>query len=308
MRIGLAVPQTGLLADPTAVRAVAVAAEKAGYHGLWVSDGVLAPLNPADPWPGNPGGERPPELHGTLDPFGTLAVAAACTEGIGLGTGVLVAPWYPPVLLARALTSLDRISAGRLTVGVGTGWSRDEYAAVGASFAGREEAAEECLDVLDAIWRSEVVAFEGTRTRIVPSEIRPKPIQTPPRVLIAAYTLDELDRVARRADGWIPTGLPPSTLGPMWANVRSSAEDRGRDPNSLHLVVRADIRLTRVPLGSDRPPYWGTPGQIVGDLDATREAGADEGVLQLAQSARSADELLEVAADLRERLGEASAA
>lgn len=301
MKFGLALPQNGPLADPTAVRTVAVAAEEAGYEGLWVLDRLLAPLDPADPYPASADGLLPREMHVTLDPLGVLTLAAACTQRIGLGTNVLVAPWYPPVLLARSLTTLDRISGGRLTVGLGVGWSRDEYAAVGVPFERRGALLEETLDVFDAVWQREVVAYEGRRTRIVASTILPKPVQRPrPRVLLAAYSRNALERTARRADGWLPY-LPPRDLAPMWAGLRETAERLGRDTQTLDLVVRAPARVTAQPLGTDRPAYCGSAAEVAADLAAVREAGAHELILELMGSARTAEEWLALAADLRER-------
>src|SRR5438270_447593 len=130
MRIGIAIPQIGALADPDAARSVAIAAERAGYASLWALDRLLAPTHPRTTYPASPDGRLPPEQSAVLDPLGILTLAAAVTTTIRIGTNVLVGPWYASALLARSLTTLDRISAGRLTVGLGLGWSADEYAAV----------------------------------------------------------------------------------------------------------------------------------------------------------------------------------
>ncbi len=131
MRIGLAIPQVGSLADADTVRTVASAAEQAGYSSLWAMDRILAPLDPRTPYPATPDGVLPSEQATCLDPIGVLTLAAAVTDEIRIGTSVLVGPFYPPVLLARSLATLDQISGGRLTAGLGLGWSRDEYDAVG---------------------------------------------------------------------------------------------------------------------------------------------------------------------------------
>src|SRR4051794_40549133 len=101
MRIGLAIPQIGALADPTITRQVAVAAEQAGYSSLWALDRLLAPLNPSTPYPASPDGVLPDEQSRVLDPLGVLTLAAAVTTTIRIGTSVLVGPWYPPTILAR---------------------------------------------------------------------------------------------------------------------------------------------------------------------------------------------------------------
>src|SRR5512143_2952074 len=130
MDIGLALPQIGTLATSENLRAAAVAAERAGYSSVWVFDRILGAHDPRSDYPASPDGRMPEELATVLDPIATLALAAAVTERVRLGTSVLVAPWYPPILLARMLTTLDVLSDGRLMAGLGLGWSVDEYESV----------------------------------------------------------------------------------------------------------------------------------------------------------------------------------
>jgi probable F420-dependent oxidoreductase len=259
-------------------------------------DRVLAPVSPQTPYPGTPDGSLPAEQATCTDPIGVLGLAAAVTDRIRIGTSVLVGPFYPPVLLARALATLDQISAGRLTVGLGLGWSRDEYEAVGVPQCDLGDRADELLDVLDAAWTTDVVRYDGPRVRIAPSVIGLKPHQRPrPPIVLAAYTPAGLDRVARRADGWTPAGMPTSAVAPMWAAIRDLAAGHGRDPDELALIARANVVLSDAPAGDDRPSYCGSIEQVAEDLDATRAAGAHELILDLHPDATNADELLELA-------------
>jgi probable F420-dependent oxidoreductase len=297
MRIGLALPQAGALADPAAARAVAVAAERAGYDSLWAMDRLLAPLTPRTPYPASPDGVLPNEQDTVLDPIGVLTLAAAVTDRIRIGTNVLVGPWYPPVVLARSLATLDQISRGRLTVGLGLGWSQDEYEAVGVPQRDLASRSEELLDVLDAAWGEQTVEYRGERVRIAPSTIGLKPLQRPrPPILLAAYTPAGLDRIARRADGWTPAGLPVEAIAPMWSALCDMAVGRGREADEL--AVRANVKLTDRPLDSNRPSYCGSCEQVADDLAATRAAGADEVILDLHSDARTATELLDLASEL----------
>ena len=294
-RFGLALPQIGELAGPSAIIDVAKAADARGYASVWALDRLLSPTEPRTPYPASPDGELPEEQRIALDPIGTLTLAAAVTERVRLGTSVLVAPWYAPAVLARSLTTLDHISAGRLTVGLGLGWSVDEYEAVGVPQRRLGNHSEEILDVLDAIWLNDIVSHSGERYNIAPSAVFPKPVQNPrPPVLLAAYTPAGFDRIARRADGWTPAGLPVAAIAPMWSTIRDLAAGYGRDADELQLIVRANVKIFDRALGDDRPSYWGSIEQITHDIEATRSTGADEILIDVLANARSAAELIDL--------------
>jgi probable F420-dependent oxidoreductase len=300
------------LADPAAVKAAATAAEVAGYSTLWVLDRLPAPINPRNGYGGIKGVPLPEDQARALDPLAVLATAAAVTSRVRIGTSVLIAPWYPPVVLARALTSLDILSDGRLTVGLGIGWSVDEYEAAGADFHRRGQDLDEVLDVLEAHWVDGPITYDGRRARIAPSKNLLRPVQVRPPVLLAAYTPAALDRVARRADGWVPAGFPVDAIGPTWDRVRDAACGYGRDADSMELVVRANIYVSARPVTgfyvSDRPvtgqraSYTGSVDQIVDDVAATRDVGADEIILHL-HGDPSLNEALDVYAHITQAVG-----
>jgi probable F420-dependent oxidoreductase len=254
MKIGIGAPQLGRFADSAVTRDVAVAAEQAGIASLWAIDRLLVPSEPRSPYPGTPDGSLPASQHHVLDPLVTLTVAATVTDRIRLGTDVLVAPWYPPALLARSLATLDRVSAGRLTVGLGVGWSIDEYEAVGAPMRHRGARLEEILETMSMLWRGST-DIETTRERIQSATLAVHPAQRPgPPVLLGTYTPIGLERVARRADGWLPGDLPFEAMTEMWTSVLTTAERYGRDTSAMRLVLRAAPSFHDVALPSDRAP------------------------------------------------------
>lgn len=273
MRLGVSLAQSGRLADPATIRSAATGAERVGYSSLWVGDRL-----PVRPGAGTSPTDRP-DLATVLDPITVLSFAAACTTRVRLGTSVLVAPWYRPALLARSLTSVDVLSDGRLTVGLGLGATLDDFAAVGIPQDELGRRLDDALDVLDVTWA-------GATRR--------------PPVLLAASTADGLDRVARRADGWNPSGLPIDLLAPMWAQVRDLAAGHGRDPDGLQLVVRATLDVRDRPVDGDRAPYSGTIEQVAADLADTRRAGAHEVILGV-----DCDDCLDEALDVYARVAEA---
>ncbi|BCJ48530.1 LLM class F420-dependent oxidoreductase [Actinoplanes sp. NBRC 14428] len=292
MRIGLNLPHYGSLTSPEAVSGVSRAAEDLGFDSLWTGDRILAPLRPTDRYPGGDG-VMPAEMATYLDPLTALAFAAAGTSRIRLGTSTLNAPWYPPVLLARTLTTLDVLSRGRLDVGLGLGWQRDEYAAVGVPWSERGARLDETLDVLEKIWGQEVVAHEGAAFRVPESRILPKPAQRPrPPILLAGLTPRAMSRIARRADGWLAVGLPLPYLRALRQQARTEAEAAGRDPGALRVVQRLNPRLSGSPADPARVPATGTLRQIA---DYAKAAAADEVFVDLSLTVSSEAEMLDVA-------------
>ncbi len=274
MRLGVSLAQAGRLADPASVRSAATAAEQMGYASVWVSD-CLAPVASAPASDRRCTGSPADEVATTLDPLSVLTYAAAVTTRVRLGTSVLVAPWYRPNLLARTLRSLDLLSDGRLTVGLGLGWPLDEYAALGVPENELGRRLDDALDLLDALATRPSLPVDGGASPIAPAATsRPRP-----PVLLAAYTPAGLDRVARRADGWNPSGLPVEHLAPLWSQVRDLAATHGREPDALELVVRADISISEQPIDGERTSYAGTVEQVAADIADTRRAGAHEVIL-----------------------------
>lgn len=296
MKIGLSLAQLGPFADRSSIEAVATGAEQRGYDSLWVIDRLLDPVAPRSPYPGTPDGSLPPEQRIALDPLVTLAAAATITSDIRLGTSVLVAPWYRPVLLARSLASLDVISRGRLDIGLGLGWSADEYAAAGVPQRNVAARQDELLDVLDAVWTNELAEIITAHVQLAPSRIQPTPVQRPrPPILLAAYTPSGLERAGRRADGWMPAGLSIDVTAAMWSVVTHAAADAGRDASELSLVVRANVRHTAKALSHDRPAFHGSVEQIADDLRAASEIGAHEVIVDLQGTTCSISEHLDLA-------------
>ncbi|WP_410668878.1 TIGR03619 family F420-dependent LLM class oxidoreductase [Amycolatopsis sp. cmx-4-68] len=293
MRLGLALPQYGNLADPAAVTRFAAAAEELGFGSLWVGDRILAPLEPSDLYPGGGTPEQPypKEFETFADPFTTLAAAAAVTRTARLGMSALTGPVYSPVLLARALTSLDLASAGRLDVGFGLGWLREEYSATGVPWAGRGNRLEEVLDALEALWTGDPAAHEGPQWRIAPSTIGLRPAQEPrPPVLLGGFSPPALARVGRRADGWLAGWMPVEYLNGLWSVALEAAEKAGRDPGELRRVLRINPREGT---GVD------TAADVVACLDVAREEGITEVLVDLHYVAKDVDHALELAAELR---------
>jgi probable F420-dependent oxidoreductase len=294
MRFGFALPQVGSAVGPEALVAVAKRAEDLGFDSLWVLDRILWPVNSQAPYPIGDG-SLPVQYKSVLDPLETLTFAAAHTRRVALGTSVLNLPWYNPVLLARRLTTLDVLSAGRLRAGFGIGWSPDEYEAAGVAWQERGKRADELLQVLKKIWTTDPVEFQGKYYRIAKSIIGPKPVQKPhPPIYMAAYTPSAMKRVATEANGWFPVGIPLSGVGPMFEGIKGMSKEAGRDPDALELIIRANVEIHDAPLRKDRVDFAGTLEQIAVDVKTTQKLGAAEIVLdvQFSPGVESANDIV----------------
>src|SRR4029077_15853843 len=240
-------------------------------------------------------GSLPVKYKSVLDPLETLTFVAAHTRRIALATGVLNLPWYNPVLLARRLKTLDVLSAGRLRVGFGIGWSPDEYEAAGVTWEERGKRADESIKALKKIWTTDPVEFKGKYYRIPKSVIGPKPVQKPhPPIYMAAYTPSAMKRVATEANGWFPVGIPLSGVGSIFDEIKSMTKNAGRDPSTFELILGAGVEIHNARIENDRADFTGTLEQIAGDVATARKLGAAEIVInaQFSPSVETAKDLV----------------
>jgi probable F420-dependent oxidoreductase len=202
---------------------------------------------------------------------------AAATTTIRLGTSVLIMPFYSPVVLAKQLATLDVLSRGRLNVGLGIGWSEDEYEAVGMPFKQRGRRGDEFLRCLDTIWTNDVVAFEGEFYRVPRCRVEPKPVQKPrPPITIGGYGSKVVRRAVELGDGFSGGNMPLTAVEPLVREVRDAASALGKDPNLLHIVCRGNYRVYDTPQGMDRRPLWGSLDEIREDIRRYADAGLTE--------------------------------
>ncbi len=296
MRLGLALPQLGHFADPSLVGTVAAEAERMGYESLWVGERLHAPLDPLTPYPG--GGPMPALFRASIDPVLALTLAVSHTSRALLGSSTLNAPLYPPVQLARSFAGLDQLSGGRLLVGLGLGWCRDEYDAVGVPWHERGARLEETLDVLETLWSQDPVKFEGRFWTVSPGTFQPKPTQQPPPIYLGGASPAAFRRIGRRADGWLGVPLPTDMLGAVLGNIRDEARAAGRNPESVYSAVRVNAELLDTS-GSGGAPHQGTVHEVAGYLRELSELGVQDAFVDLQFTTSTVDELLAAADRLR---------
>ncbi len=314
MKLGLRLPQRlGVDLQHDVVEA-ARTAEAAGYASLWTYEQLLFPETPVEPY-APPDVPWPESGRQTADPLAVLTAAAVVTDEVRIGTAVLIAALHTPVQLAKALATVDQISGGRVVAGMGAGWSTDVLRATGATRADRGRFLDETLDVFDAVWGPDPVTFRSPRVVIDKASVLPKPASKIPVMLAGgasnlgrSSSSTAMERVAKRADGWLPLLTTPGPAGAAelranWDRIREMASEYGRDTSRMEMVVVGNVTFTDRPAGHDRSAFVGTLDQILDDIHTAAEAGADELIvdLNLQDWFTNTRQMLDAAVEIRER-------
>ncbi|GAQ67570.1 LLM class F420-dependent oxidoreductase [Streptomyces scabiei] len=262
MRISVTIFLTDETITPTRL---ARELEQRGFAGLYLPEHTHIPVERTTPYPA--GGDLPREYGRTLDPFVALGQAAAVTERLGLGTGITLVAQHDPIDLAKQIATVDHLSGGRLTLGLGYGWNVEEAADHGVTWRTRRELVRDRMALMRALWADEPTAYEGEFGSVRASSAYPKPVQKArgpvvgPRTLIGGAAGPKLfAHIAEYADGWLPIG--GRGLGEALPVLRTAWADAGRDPAGLQVV-----------------PYAVQPS--AGKLAYYAELGIEEAVVQL---------------------------
>jgi probable F420-dependent oxidoreductase len=241
MKVGIRLPIMGALATPAALAAVAERGEALGYDSLWVTEHFALP-------------ERVATLYGYgasgtpvwtadsphLEVLTTLAWIAARTTRVRVGTSVLVLPYRNPIVLAKAIVTLDRLSGGRAVLGVGAGWLREEFDTLGVPFEERGARTREYLEALRALWSQARPTYAGRHVRLDGGfGFEPKPAQRPwPPIWIGGESRAALERVVDLGDAWHPAGLTLDALAEKLGQLRELCRERGRAYEEIEIAVR----------------------------------------------------------------------
>jgi len=313
VRFGFSLQGRGVLAEREAITTLARRAEALGYDSIWVTDRMLIPVQSRSAYPYSPTGAFPlgPD-EPWLEPLTAVTYLATITERINVGTSVLVIPYRNPIFTAKALATADYLSGGRVILGAGVGWWREEFAALGVPFEDRAPRTVEYLRIMKEIWTKPRVVFDGRFARIAEAGgVRPHPARQPHiPIWIGGHSEAALRRTVEVGDGWHPLGLrPPVSLHPpeMAAKVRrlrDLAVAAGRDPVTITISFKGPLRLEAT-AESPRPLLSGSASQVVEDLQAYVAAGVQHFVLDFSVPTVPAmlDVLERFAADVRPRVG-----
>ncbi|MDR6974772.1 putative F420-dependent oxidoreductase [Streptomyces sp. 3330] len=239
MRIAVTIFLTDETITPTRL---ARELEQRGFAGLYLPEHTHIPVERTSPYPA--GGDLPREYGRTLDPFVALGQAAAVTRTLGLGTGITLVAQHDPIDLAKQVATVDHLSGGRLTLGLGYGWNVEEAADHGVEWRTRRELVRDRMRLMQALWAEEPTAYEGEYGSVRASTAYPKPVQKPrgpvagPRTLVGGAAGPKLfAHIAEYADGWLPIG--GRGLSEALPVLRAAWADAGREPDALQVVPYA---------------------------------------------------------------------
>jgi len=240
VRIGLHALGIGAGADRAVIDAVAKAAEDHGFATLWAGEHVVMVDNPESTYPYSDDGKiAVPAVADWLDPIICLSFAAAATTTIGIATGVLLLPEHNPVLVAKQAASVDRLSNGRLTLGIGIGWSREEFDALGVPFSRRALRTAEYVGAIRTLWRDDVASFSGGFVEFEAIRVNPKPVRDRRIPIVLGGNSDAaLRRVVAWADGWYGFNLDNvAAVADRMEFIDKLCGVTGRDRRELSLAV-----------------------------------------------------------------------
>lgn len=265
MKIGIVTP-AGPHTAPEFLAEVGSIAESRGFHSLWVPEHVLFFQEHASRYPYSEDGRIPGNPIGAMEPFVALTWIAAHTKTLRLGTGICLVPQRSPVYTAKQVADLDFLSGGRVDFGVGVGWLREEFEALGVPFSDRGKRTDECIAVMKTLWCDEVSSFSGKYYQLPDCLQNPKPVQAPhPPIHIGGESEGALRRVAHLGQGWYGFQFMPDELAERLDRLDILLEQAGRS--------RKDIQVSVAP-----------PSRHVSKEDAKRyaELGVDQLLLPIA--------------------------
>jgi len=240
VKLGLFGINMGASSSPDELAATAQAVEAAGFESLWAGEHVALPDPQVPPSPMAP--QDP-----ALDPLLALAWAAACTSTLRLATGIVILPQRNPVVLAKEVASLDVLSAGRFTLGVGVGYLEPEFRAIGADFEHRGAVTDEFLDAMDHLWYDEHQEFHGDFADFGGIDAYPRPVQRPIPIVIGGHTPRAYRRAVARGHGWYGFALTPESAAAAIEGLSAAASQTARPAalGPLELTVTPRGRLTK---------------------------------------------------------------
>jgi probable F420-dependent oxidoreductase len=238
MKFGIAFANTMSWAGPEGAVRAAQAAEAAGFESLWTVEHVIFPEGYASQYPYSPDGKMPMGAATPLpDPLIWLAYLASATTTLRLGTGILILPQRNPVVLAKEVATLDFLSGGRVELGIGVGWLREEFDALGIPWEHRGARTDDHIGALRALWASDRAAYDGPYVSFTDVSSNPKPVNGTIPITVGGHSVAAAKRAGRLGDGFFPGKGSTAELAELIDIARQTASDAGRDPAAIEVTA-----------------------------------------------------------------------
>jgi probable F420-dependent oxidoreductase len=276
MKFGVTIPNNWGIEDPQQVLAFGPLAEELGYDSVWVMDHIFNNGYIRERLDGKP----------YYNPLATLSYLAATTKNVLLGTSVLVLPYHNPIELAKYTATLDQISGGRVTLGVGVGAMTEEFNALGISMKRRGSLTNECIAIMKELWTNEDPSYHSRRWNFSNLKFSPKPLQKPHiPIWVGGASPGALQRAATMGDGWHPSGVVAEDYSISRRNIQELAVAAGRDPESLTWSARVEVEAHGAP-SSDRAATrarisGSNVDQMIAGIAAYQTAGVEHVIFAL---------------------------
>jgi len=283
MRYGFYLPTRGQTASPEALETLVTRAEEWGFSSVMIADHIVFPVTIKSKYPYTVSGAFPGQGD-ALEQLSLMAFVAGMSRTLRLISSVMILPYRNPVVTAKMLATIDVLSRGRVTVGVGVGWLREEFEALGApDFDRRGAVSDEYLRIFKALWTQDPASYHGEFYRFDSVRCLPHPVQKPhPPIWVGGHSKAALRRAARLGDGWHPVGanaavpLSPPELRGLLDELYRLTEAEGRDPKSLTISYKAPVYDLGQRVRGERRPFSGDAAQVADDIAAFARLGVSE--------------------------------
>jgi probable F420-dependent oxidoreductase len=276
MRVGVHGLNFGQVAGdiPTLLR-IATRAEELRFDSVWVGDHIIIPWEIASAYPYSPTGTPPfKPQEAALEPLTLLSYLAGCTSRVQLGVSVLIVPHRNPLYAAKILATLDVLSGGRVICGVGAGWMREEFDALGLDFDRRGEQTDEWIRIFKVCWHEGDPAYHGQHYSFARLAFEPKPVQRPhPPIWVGGNSRRAMRRAVELGDAWHPGWSRPDQLLLQRREMEAMTAKAGRDPATLELTLLRPLQILNRASGDPRRALIGNAEEVAEDIRAYEQAG-----------------------------------
>ena len=280
MKFGIAYPN---LIDGDEIRRFAIRTEELGFESIWTGDHIVLPFGATTGYPYTEDGtfQFPPEVP-FIEPLTLLSFIASVTSRIRIGTSVIIVPYRHPVVQAKMFASLDVLTGGRVTCGVGVGWLEKEFETLGAPYAERGPMTDEYIEIFKCLWSEQAPVYDGRYHEISGITFEPKPIQKPGiPIWVGGHSRRAIRRTVHYGDAWHPTRQSPAYVAGMLPYLRSYAAERGRNPDEITISLKRALHFTDLGIVQGGNPLAagalvGTAQEVTDDIKRCEDLGIEQ--------------------------------